>query len=170
MGQIMRTLRVLVIALLLTGAAERVRADDTPSPEALQAANDLFSILSTDMVTQLTAQMTKMIWPMLEQQARSDKIDDATIAELRQQFTQSQTQNIADIVKDAAPIYARHFTVDELHQLTAFYRSPVGVKAMHELPQVMGEFVAAITPRIQTLQSQAVEGFNKILRDHGYVK
>ena len=166
----MRILRIVAVALLLTATAERSRADDAPSAEALQAANELFSILSTDMIGQLTAQMTKMIWPKLEQQARASKIDDATIAELHQQFTQMQTENIADIVKEAAPIYARHFTADELHQLTAFYRSPVGVKAMHELPQVMGEFVATITPRMQNLQTQAVEGFNKILRDHGYLK
>ena len=56
-------------------------------------------------------------------------------------------KNLSDIMKDAPPIYARHFTLDELRQLIAFYKSPVGAKAMRELPQVMAEFVATITPR-----------------------
>lgn len=175
----MRILRTLLVALLLAGAAERARADDAPSqpapqqqpsPEALAAANELFAILSTDMVKQLTTQITNAMWPMLEQRARADKIDDATIEELHQQFTLMQTQSITDILKEAAPVYARHFTVDELHQLTDFYRGPLGVKAMKELPVVMSEFVTAITTRMQALQQQAVEGFNKILREHGYVK
>jgi len=166
----MGILRVMFAAFLLVFAADRGRADDAPSPEALAAANELFSILSADMLTQLTAQTTNMMWPLLEQRARADKIDDATIAELKTQFTQTQAQNLADILKDAPPVYARHFTVDELHQLADFYRSPVGVKAMKELPQVMAEFVALITPRMQALQAQAAEGFNRILRQHGYIK
>jgi uncharacterized protein len=189
----MRILRIVVAALVIAGATERARAEDKPaqpspqqaspeqpspqpaspeqaSPEALAAANELFSILSIDMVKQLTAQMTNAMWPMLAQRARADNIDDATIEELHQQFIQVQNQNIGDILKDAAPIYARHFTVDELHALTAFYRSPAGVKAAKELPQVMAEFVTVIAPRMQQLQQQSVDGFNKILRDHGYLK
>jgi uncharacterized protein len=166
----MRALRVLAVLLLLAGASERLRAEDAPSPEALQTANELFSILSPDLMRQLVARVTGLIWPALEQKARADKIDDATIAELRQEFDRFQMQYLADIMKLAPPIYARHFTVDELHQLIAFYQSPIGVKAMKELPQVMGEFVAAITPRLQELQPQAAEAFDKILRAHGYPK
>jgi uncharacterized protein len=166
----MRILRIAFAALLLVFTVDRGRADDAPSPEALAAATELFSILSADMLNQLTAQTTSMMWPMLEKRARADKIDDATIAELKTQFTATQGQNLADILKDAPPVYARHFTVDELHQLADFYRSPVGLKAMKELPQVMAEFITLIAPRMQALQVQAAEGFNRILREHGYLK
>jgi hypothetical protein len=166
----MRTLRILAVVLLLTGACEGARAQDASSPDALQAANELFSILSPDMMKQMMTQITNMLWPMLEQKARAEKIDDTTIAELRQEVERTQMKNLTEMMKEAPPIYARHFSVDELHQLIDFYRSPIGAKAMRELPHVMGEFVAVIAPRMQDMQAQAIEGFNKILREHGYVK
>lgn len=166
----MRTLRILAVVLLLAAAGERARADEAPSPEALQAANELFAILSPDMMRQLATQLTNAVWPMLKQAATADKIDDATLNELRQEFERIQMKNVSDMLKEAPPIYARHFTVDELHDLIAFYQSPTGVKAMRELPQVTGELIVAIAPRVQDLQRQAADRFNDILRQHGYVK
>ena len=166
----MRALRILAVVLLLAGAGERAHADDTPSPEAMAAANELFTILSTDMMKQLTGQMTGAFWPVVEQKARADKIDDATIAELRAEFERIQVSFVTDAMKEAPPIYARHFTVAELHDLTAFYRTPTGAKALHELPQVMGEFATLLVPRMQDLQRQTTEGFTRILHEHGYGK
>jgi len=166
----MRTLRILAVVLLLAGASERLRADDVVSPEALQAANDLFKILSSDMMQQLTSQMTAAFWPAVEQKAHADKIDDATIGELRQEFERIQITFVTEAMKDAPPIYARHFTAAELQDLTAFYRTPTGAKALHELPQVMGEFAGLMVPRLQDVQRQTTEGFNRILREHGYLK
>lgn len=166
----MRTLRILAIILLLAGAGERAGADDAHSPEALQAANELFTILSADMMKQLTGQITAAFWPAVEQKARADKIDDATIAELRTEFERIQLAFLTDAMKEAPPIYARHFTAAELHELAAFYRTPTGAKALHEIPQVMGEMTALLVPRLQDVQRQTSEGFSKILKDHGYGK
>ena len=59
---IMRAVRALAVVLLVAIAGERLRAEDPPSPEALQAANELFAILSPDMVQQLSTQMTGLAW------------------------------------------------------------------------------------------------------------
>lgn len=166
----MRALRILAVVLLLAGAGERARADDTPLPEAIAAANELFTILSADMMKQLTGQMTGAFWPVVEQKAHADKIDDATIAELRAEFERIQISFVTDAMKEAPPIYARHFTVAELRDLAAFYRTPTGAKALHELPQVMGEFATLLVPRMQDLQRQTTEGFTRILHEHGYGK
>jgi uncharacterized protein len=166
----MRTLRILAVVLLIAGAGERVRADDAPSPEALAAANELFTILSADMMKQLTGQMTSAFWPVVEQKARADKIDDTTIAELRSEFERIQISFVTDAMKDAPPIYARHFSVAELRDLIAFYRTPTGAKALQEMPQVMGEFATQLVPRMQDLQRQTTEAFNRVLREHGYGK
>ena len=166
----MRTLRILAVVLLLAGASERLRADDAPSPEALQAASELFAILSPDMVSQLMAQMTNAFWPAVEQKARAEKIDDATIAELRKETERIQLAFVTEMMKGAPAIYARHFTVMELRDLIAFYRTPTGVKALHVLPQVMGEFATTMVPHLQDVQRQTAEAFNRILREHGYLK
>jgi uncharacterized protein len=169
-GLIMRTLRILAVVLLVAGTGERVRADDAPSPEALAAASELFTILSADMVKQLTGQMTSAFWPVVEQKARADKIDDATIAELRAEFERIEVSFVAEAMKDAPPIYARHFTVAELRDLIAFYRTPTGAKALQQMPQVMGEFATQLVPRMQDLQREVTEAFNRVLREHGYGK
>jgi len=167
----MRTLlRLLAVLALLAFAGERARAEDAPAPEALRAAEQLFTIISADMMKQLTGQMIGAFWPQIEQKARADKIDDATLAELRTEFEKIQLAFVTDAMKDAPPIYARHFTVAELHDLITFYKSPTGAKALHELPQVMGEFTTQMVPHLQTVQQKTNEAFNRILREHGYVK
>jgi len=165
----MRTLRIVALVLLVAGASGYARADE-PSPEALAAAKDLLAILSPDMMKQLTGSITASFWPVIEQKARAENIDDATIRELRAEFERIQVAFVTDAMKEAPPIYARHFTVSELHDLASFYRTPTGAKALHEIPQVMGEMTALMVPRLQDVQRQTSEAFGKILKDHGYGK
>jgi hypothetical protein len=165
----MQILRVVIMILLFAGGSELARADE-PSPEALKAASELLAVVSVDMTKQIATQMTNAFWPSVEQKARADNIDAATVAELRSEFERIQVAFLADAMKEAPAIYARHFTVAELHELAAFYRTPTGTKALHEMPQVTGEFMTSLVPRLQTVQQQTTEAFNKTLREHGYVK
>jgi hypothetical protein len=158
-----------MMVLLFAGGSELSRADE-PSPEALKAASELLAVVSVDMTKQIATQMTNAFWPTVEQKARADKIDDATLAELRSEFERIQVAFLADAMKEAPAIYARHFTVAELHELAAFYRTPTGAKALREMPQVTGEFMTSLVPRLQAVQQQTTEAFNKTLREHGYVK
>jgi uncharacterized protein len=166
----MKALRIVAVAVFLAGAGHDARADETPSPEALAAAQELFTIVSPDLTAQLTNQMANAFWPVVEQKARAEHIDDATIAELHREFERIQLSFVNDTMKEAPAIYARHFTVGELHELTAFYRTPTGAKALHEIPLVMGEFMTRLTPHLKEVQRQMADAFSKILRDHGYDK
>lgn len=167
----MRLGSLLIVALLLAGASTAARAPSSPPPEALQAAQELFSIMSGDMLKQLTTQITNAVWPQIEQKARAAKIDDATIAELRSEFERVEIGFLTESLKEAPAIYARHFTAAELHDLVAFYRSPTGSKALSEMPQVMGEFYAtSMVPHMAGLQQQINEATTKVLREHGYAK
>lgn len=68
---------------------------------------------------------------------------------------------MAELESEMLALYARHFTADELKQMAAYYRTPVGKKTMQLMPQVMTESVAIgqrITmPRLQ----KAIEQFQK---------
>jgi uncharacterized protein len=165
----MRGLKVLLLGLVLAAAASHARADE-PSPEAIAAATELFSVISPDMTRQMTTQISNAFWPAVVQMARARKIDDATVAEMRADFERIQSAFLADAMKDAPAIYARHFTVPELHELSAFYRTPIGAKALREMPQVTGEFMTTLVPRMKGLQQQVTESFEKTLREHGYAK
>jgi len=162
----MRTMRVVALVLLLCGAGIQARAEDQPSPEALAAAKELMAVISPDMMKQLGGSISATFW----QKARADKIDDATIGELRAEFERIQVAFASEAMNDAPPIYARHFTVAELKELTAFYRTPTGAKALREVPQVMGELTTFLLPRLQDVQRQTGEAFSRVLREHGYGK
>ncbi len=169
----MRQLRILlVIAALVAPAGMPV-----PSPaqgqapsEALEAANELFALLSKDMIDQLGAQLRAQFWPLIERDLRARNIDDAARGELRREFERIQIEYLADLLKDAPAIYARHFTATELREITAFYRTPTGAKALREMPAVTAESMAAVMPRLQELQIKTQEAFARVLRERGYIK
>ena len=166
----MRILRILAVLLVITTAAKRAMADDTPSPEALQAATQLMSIMSPDMMNQVHSQMFGAMWPAIEQQMRAANVDAATLADLRQALESITRAHITDAMKDAPTIYARHFTVAELHDMISFYQTPTGAKTLRELPKVMGDLMTQMAPHFQDLRVQTTNTVSEILRKHGYAK
>jgi len=126
----MRQFVIVALACCLTGTA---RVQDQGSPEALAAARELSAIMTGDTMTQITGAMTAQIWPTIER-AFGSKVDAATLAELRAEFERTVNALTADVMKSAPAIYAKHFTAQELRDMVAFYKSPSGVKALHEVP------------------------------------
>jgi hypothetical protein len=69
---------------------------------------------------------------------------------------------VNDILAETVPLYARTYSADELRQITAFYRTPVGAKMLATTPKLMGEgmqigqqvFVRRVGPLMQKLQQQ----------------
>jgi hypothetical protein len=170
----MRILRTIVVfaSLALFGAPIGLRpaaAQAPATPEALQAAQDLVSVVSKDTIRQLVSQVTGQVWPMIERGLRAKKPDISAdvLADLRKEFERIQLEYMSGLMSDAPVIYARHFSADELHQLLAFYRTPIGAKALRELPQITAEVMALIMPRLQQVQQQTMAAFTKVLHDRG---
>ena len=55
------------------------------------------------------------------------------------QLLESMSARTDAFVQGIAAVYARNFTVDELRQLTAFYRGPVGQKYLEKMPVIAQE-------------------------------
>jgi uncharacterized protein len=165
-----RAFAVLILCAALTFAgASRVRAQGAPSPDALQAANELMTVMSTDTIRQMVTGVTNQIWPSVERSIRSKRsdIDQKTLSELRSEFERIQLQYMANVMADAPAIYARHFTAQELREMIAFHRTPIGQKSLRVLPQVMSEVFAIVGPKMQTLQVQVMDAFTRVLRQRG---
>jgi hypothetical protein len=143
------------------------RGDDAPSPEALQAAQELSAMVSGDTINQMSAAMTAQIWPNIET-SLSAKIDAATLAELRNEFEKAVAQFANETMKSSPPVYARNFTAQELRDILAFYRTPTGAKALHTMPKVMSEVMAQMGPRVQSFQEDLNAKMVAILAKHGY--
>lgn len=48
-----------------------------------------------------------------------------------------------DLLNMYAPIYGRHYSLNEIKQLNKFYESPIGKKVIRETPALMTESIAA---------------------------
>ncbi len=148
-------------------ALPAARAEDAPSSEALQAAQELSAMVSGDTIAQMSAAMTAQIWPTIAS-SLSSKIDAATLAELRGEFERSVAAFAGETMKLSPAVYARNFTAQELREIVAFYRTPTGAKALHTMPKVMGEVVAQMGPRVQAFQQELNARMVTILEKHGY--
>jgi uncharacterized protein len=149
--------------LLVTSPAT---AQSASSPDAVQAAAELASIMSKDLLAQMTNQMTAQVWPQIETKARGS-VDTQTLAELRAEFERVVVNFVTQSLKDMPGIYARYFTVDELHDMAAFYRTSTGQKALQRMPKVLGESYGLLLPRLPGLQHELQQATARIMTEHG---
>ena len=65
-----------------------------------------------------------------------------------------------EMIEAMVPLYARRFTVAEIEQIAAFYRSPVGAKMLASMPQIMNESMQIsqkmMLPRLNKFMQEAV--------------
>ena len=70
----------------------------------------------------------------------------------------SDPELVKEMGAEMVPLYARHFTLDEIRQLTALYRSPLGAKMLTTMPVLMQEGMQigqkVMVPRIQKMMQQ----------------
>jgi hypothetical protein len=68
-----------------------------------------------------------------------------------------------EILEAMVPVYARHYTVEEIRQLSAFYKTPIGHKSLVVMPQLMAESMAVsnqvLGPRLHKMMQSV--GKNK---------
>jgi uncharacterized protein len=152
----MRRLRYLAFAAVLAVASlspTTTRAENPPSPEAMEAAQTLFTQLFVHGFTALNAQAVETAWPGIESALRVQKPDlsPATLAELRREFERVRLARLSDIVRDVPAIYARYLTVEDMRTLAAFYSTPTGAKMLQALPKILPEGFAIVLPRMQAM-------------------
>lgn len=164
------TRSILIAAFLAAGVpAPSATAQTAPSPDAMTAATELFTLLSPDMLDQITVGLSQSFWPLIQGQL-AGRVDATAQAQLKVEFERIQRDSLVDVMKEAPTIYARHFTAPELRELIAFYKTPLGQKTLKTMPQIMNDSVQLIMPRMPEIQARTQTAFEKILRDRGYLK
>lgn len=72
---------------------------------------------------------------------------------------------IDEMINEMVPLYANNYTVDEIKQLTTFYKSPVGRKMMTLTPRLSAEGMAIgqriMTPRLGKLMQDVMQEVQK---------
>ena len=167
-----------MLQVLLLGVAMAIGSPQGAAPvlaqgsaaDSLTAARELARITTAGVLPQIMASFSNRTWPAVEAQLRqkNPNLDAAAVAELRKEFMQLQLGVLRDVMADAAPIYARHFTLKELRDLVTFYKSPTGKKAIVAMPQASMEMLAGLAPRLDSLTRSVNEKFAAILQQRGF--
>jgi hypothetical protein len=118
---------LLVIAglcvCLMSGASAQA-----PAPEVMRAARSLVGTMKlADQYRALLPAILLRLKPVVTQERPEIERDyDAMAAMIGDTYTPFYNE----MVEDAATLYASNFTIDEIHQIDAFYRLPVGQKLL----------------------------------------
>ena len=122
--------RLMIIGVMLLFSISTAPAQ-TPSPEALAVARSLISTMKlTDQYKALLPVILLSIKPAVVQgRAEIERDYDAMAA----QIADAYAPYYSSMVDSAASLYASNFTVDELREIDAFYRLPVGQKLLQKL-------------------------------------
>ena len=121
--------RLMIIGVTLLFSISTAPAQ-TPSPEALAVARSLISTMKlTDQYKALLPVILLSIKPAVVQGRPEIERDyDAMAA----QIADAYAPYYSSMVDSAASLYASNFTVDELREIDAFYRLPVGQKLLQK--------------------------------------
>lgn len=104
-------------------------------PAAVEAARQLFSTMGADtQFDTVIATMTSGLASVVKQQhpTRAKDIDEV-FAKLADRFRSRK----GEIVTMVAPLWAEKFTVAELGEITAFFKTAIGQKLVREQPGIM---------------------------------
>lgn len=103
-------------------------------------------VVPRDIYLKMTEQMIAAMSGELRKQSENLPAD----FEKRMQDVMADVLPYDELLAWAAEIYATRFTVDELHTITAFYKTPVGQKTIKLMPELQGEIglkVAKLLPQ-----------------------
>ena len=125
--------RLMIVGVMLLFSISTAPAQ-TPSPEALAVARSLISTMKlTDQYKALLPVILLSIKPAVVQgRAEIERDYDAMAA----QIADAYAPYYSSMVDSAASLYASNFTVDELREIDAFYRLPVGQKLLQKSPAI----------------------------------
>jgi hypothetical protein len=123
-----------LLGLLATAPAEAQSADAQSLADARQLVEVLHLVGVRDQIVNGTLQVS------YRRMLQVNKGKDAAVKGfLEQAVLPVLRAHQADITEQQARLFTQHFSPDELRQLLAFYRSPVGTKLVTSFPKVIGE-------------------------------
>lgn len=136
----MRLITLAAIAMAACLVPSLARAQES-SPEALAAGRELIEASrAAEQFKTLLPLIAGQLKPAIVQGRPEVERDYDQVMPLMVELAQRQLAKVTD---DMAAIYARNFSVEEMRQITAFYRSPVGQTFLQRFPAVAQQSLAA---------------------------
>lgn len=140
----MRTVTIAAFIAAMLFAAPALHAQTLPPApppaENLAAAKELIQTMrATDQFKALLPTiMANMKNAIVQNRPEMEKNYDNMVP----LFTDAANARLNEFTDQLAAVYARHFTIDELHNIIAFYKTPTGQKMIAQLPDIAKENMA----------------------------
>lgn len=147
---------VTALALTVVLGANLAKAQEA-DPQALDSSRKIAALTNAQSTGD---QVLSLIMPQLTElvvRANPGKEAEARTI-MDQKIAPAMREMLPEMVEMTAQIYARHFTVEELTQLTEFYGTPLGQKLIQTQPALVAEAG-------QAGQQWAIKVMQKVLQD-----
>jgi len=137
-----------------------------PPPENLAAARELVLVMkATDQFKALLPTIMQALKPAFVQgRPEMEKDFDAILPAVNE----VAARRVNELAEALAVIYASNFSVAEIHDITAFYRSPTGQKFLAQQPIIARESLLAGQKWAQALSTELREAIADQLRKRGH--
>jgi hypothetical protein len=107
----------------------------------MSAARELIAVTrAAEQIKQMLPAVMQALKPAIAQGRSDVERDHDAVMPL---LLDAVGLRIGEMVDQMASVYARNFTPDEMRQLGAFYRGPLGQKLLDKMPTVMQESMSA---------------------------
>lgn len=122
-------------------AASPAFPQSSPPPDAMAAARELLTTIR--FIDQF-----KAVLPIIAQNLKPAIVQNRPEAErefdaVMPKLMEGMGARLNELAEQTAIIYANNFSADELRQITAFFRTPAGVKYLEKLPLITQQSMAA---------------------------
>lgn len=175
-----KTLLAIVTACMLAGASVAAHGAEPVDAATAQAVKELLVLINYRDQLAAGLQRASASLPQVLLKVHTDRVnnnskltDDQKRAELAivsndipklvnvAQRMVGDPKLIDDIVDEIVPIYARQFTLAELKELAAFYKTPTAIKMQKLMPLIMQEANQASQTLMKARMAKLVEDITK---------
>jgi uncharacterized protein len=156
----------LILLSLVASNPAVAQGTATVNAETMTAARELVAVMRFD--TQFKAILPTILQTMRPAlvQGRTKQYEeafDATVPVLLEIFG----SRAGEMTEQVAAVYGQTFTVDEMRQITAFYRTPAGQKVLEKTPAVVQQTAVLGQAFGRKLQDELREKIADELRKRG---
>jgi hypothetical protein len=158
-------IRAALVAVALTGLAAPALAAQ-PSAASIAMAREIITLKGADaMFKPIVANIvTKVKDTFLQSNINLKQDIDAVALKLAGQYN----PRIKEVTDNSARLYASQFTEQELKQLLAFYRSPLGKKVVVTEPKVIDQSLTFANEWAQALGQVILNQFRAEMKKRGH--
>lgn len=114
-----------------------------------KVANELLDAMrfeeTINQAREMSIGIVKQMHPEMDQY-------DAILREFYSKYMKTE-----DLRKETVEIYAEVFTLEELNDITTFYKTKTGQKALEKLPEMMQRIMQSSSARIMENQQELIE-------------